>query len=349
VKNIVLCFDRTSEQPGSRDATNAEALFRLLGETEGQIGWYHSGARTPPASSNGRFATLGWRAAAAEEARATVAEAYRFLINRWQPGDRIYLFGVGRGAYCARELARLLGIIGIVAHRTDHLLDHALASYVLPRTRRTPQDWSRVNQLVARLSGYHEIAVPVQYLGLWDILRMPGLPHSSTAEPLHNVVAGRHAVAIDGGRFSEHPTAQRPDEVDEVWFRGAHCDVAGGSGACWSLADIALDWILDGAVRAGALLRDGSRYTAPAPSALDALAGSAHIMSLRRLPADARVHASVDLYLHAHPQYWRRLPNRVVWADGDWLARSERLVPAANQSIPSARVVEPAMLTAAAS
>jgi len=35
----------------------------------------------------------------------------------------------------------------------------------------------------------------------------------------------------------------------------------------------------------------------------------------------------------------------VVWADTDWLARSERLVPAG----PPAAPVEPAVLTAAAS
>jgi len=50
-------------------------------------------------------------------------------------------------------------------------------------------------------------------------------------------------------------------------------------------------------------------------------------VSLRTLPADAVVHASVESYLRAHPAYWRRLPARVEWADPDWVARSERLVP----------------------
>ena len=119
-----------------------------------------------------------------------------------------------------------------------------------------------------------------------------------------------------------------PECVEEVWFRGAHCDVAGGPGACWPLADIALDWMLDGAVQAGVTVRGGSRCEAPAPSEYDALAESARTISLRRLPASPLVHASVDVYLRAHPEYWRRLPAHVVWADTDWLARSERLVDA---------------------
>ena len=30
------------------------------------------------------------------------------------------------------------------------------------------------------------------------------------------------------------------------------------------------------------------------------------------MPADALVHASVYIYLRAHPEYWRRLPAQVV-------------------------------------
>jgi hypothetical protein len=92
-------------------------------------------------------------------------------------------------------------------------------------------------------------------------------------------------------------------------------------------------------------VRDEGRCEAPAPSEYDALAGSARTISLRRLPASSLVHASVDIYLRAHPEYWRRLPAHVVWADTDWLARSERLVPAE----PTAARAEPAVLTAAAS
>jgi hypothetical protein len=94
------------------------------------------------------------------------------------------------------------------------------------------------------------------------------------------------------------------------------------------LTGIALDWILDGARAAGVVLRTDDPAASPAPDQTDALAGSARSLSLRRLPADARLHASVDVYLRAHPEYWRRLPDRVVWSDRDWLARGERLVPA---------------------
>jgi uncharacterized protein (DUF2235 family) len=339
VKNIVLCFDRARDHPGPRAATNAETLLRLLEVSDEQVTWYHPGTRMAAADER-RLARLRWREAAVDDARATIAEAYKFLVDWWVPGDRIFMFGVGRGAYCAHALTRLLGIVGVL----PDLMDYVLAAYALPRTRRSPQDWRRVTLLAARLAGHREIGVPVQFLGLWDMVKVPG--RQAAGEPLTNVVAGRHAVAVDGGHVPRagHLVAS-PDCVDEVWFRGAHCDVAGGPGACWPLADIALDWMLDGAVRAGVTVPPASRCDAPAPSEFDALAGSAPTISLRRLPASPLVHASVDVYLRAHPDYWRRLPAHVVWADTDWLARSERLVQAEPPAVP----VERAVLAAAAS
>ena len=115
---------------------------------------------TAPVSSRGttrapgrrgiRALALRWREAAIDDARAGIAEAYAFLIDSWEPGDRIFIFGVGRGAFCARELSRLLGTVGVLPAEWDDLVDYVLASYALPRTRRTPQDWQRVSRLAAR-------------------------------------------------------------------------------------------------------------------------------------------------------------------------------------------------------
>ncbi|MGX9789817.1 phospholipase effector Tle1 domain-containing protein [Mycobacterium sp. MMS18-G62] len=337
MRNIVLCFDSARAHPGSRNATNAAALLGLLAESDDQITWYHPGR----SSANPRRLGGPGRRQVLRDAQAAITEAYEFLIDCWQPEDRIYMFGVGRGAYCAQSLTRLLGTVGLF----PQLMDYVLGAYALPRTRRTPQDWTRVRRLAARLSGRRDFGVPVQYLGLWDAVKLPGLPRDS--EPLTNVAAGRHAVAIDGGYgpFGEHLVAAGSDRVEEAWFRGAHCDVAGGPAACQPLAQIALDWVLDGAMRAGVEVRPGSRYLGPAPSEFDALAGSARTISIRKLPPSALVHASVDVYVRAHPEYWRRLPAHVVWADRDWLARSERLVHAE----PAAPRVVPAELAAAAS
>jgi hypothetical protein len=151
-------------------------------------------------------------------------------------------------------------------------------------------------------------------------------------------VFGRHAVAIDGAPGACLVSDAR-EHVEEVWFRGAHCDIAGGPGACLPLADMALDWMLDGAAKAGLSMQPRHRYTASTSVTYDAFAGSARTIAVRTVPADSLVHASVDAYLREHADYWRRLPGHVIWADGDWAARSERLMPAA-VPVP---VVEPAL------
>ena len=45
--------------------------------------------------------------------KRNIADCYEFLVNHYQPGDRIYLFGFSRGAYTVRSLANLLMLCGI--------------------------------------------------------------------------------------------------------------------------------------------------------------------------------------------------------------------------------------------
>lgn len=274
MKNIVLCFDHSGE-------SNATALFRLVDQA-GQVGWRQYTNRRP------------------EDARVAVASAYTHLVEHWESGDDVYVFGAGSGAACAQALARLLATIGVL---DGELRSYMLDTYALPRTPRSAQDWRHVTEVAAGLAEHDDIALPVRFLGLWDTTRIRG-----TAGQV-DVAAGRHAVAIDGA-----PTLQRVEGVDEVWFRGTHRDIVS--------SPLTLEWMLDGAEKAGLRLhRTPSAHVEAESSALN--------VGLRRLPDDAVVHASVQMHVRAHPRYWRRLPARVQWADQDWLDRGERLLTAA--------------------
>ena len=336
-----MCFDRSEVRPYPADLTVVQTMFCLFDGMRRQIAWYHPGTQARTPSGTGQRRGLRRRQASVDGARATVIDAYEFLLGCWRPDDRIFLFGAGRGGSCAQALTRLLGTVGMLPRRSDRLLDYALATYAVPRTERSAQDWQRVTRLAAQLTGHRDIAVPVRFLGLWDAVPPPGL--MPAAEPLTNVLAGRHARAIDGGPLGAHGSASK--RIEEVWFRGSPGDLAGLT-ARRALADTAVDWIVDGAVAAGAMLDDDRRCRAPRPTESSVLAGTSRTLSLRRLPPNATVHASVDVYLRAHPRYWRRLPSRVVWADRDWLARGERLVPLCDRPA-RAVVVAPQLLSAA--
>jgi uncharacterized protein (DUF2235 family) len=327
MKNLIVCFDSTVNRLGPRDATNAEALFRLLAtDSDGQLTWYDAGEAALRSPRLFNPMARQWRETVAAKAREAVVDAYFFLAENWEAEDRIFLLGAGRGAYCARALARMLGTIGILDERSDHVVEYALAAFALPSNGRTSSDWAQIKRLARALSDGRDVAVPVHFLGLWDTVKVPGTPAVCVNESLGNVVSGRHAVAIDGGLgpFGECRIVGNPD-IEEVWFRGTHCDVVGGPNAYWPLADITLDWMIDGLVTAGAVLIDGDVERAPAPTELDALAEGAPSLRFRKVPEDALVHASVDVYLRAHSDYWRRLPYRIMWADLDWAARAERM------------------------
>ncbi len=329
MKNIVLCFDSGWGGPGSR-ATNVLELRRLLDDTDSQLVWWH-----PIGAAWLRMR----RRRAISDAQTAVVGGYRVIADSWQRGDRIFLFGAGYGGYCARALSRLLDTVGVLPDRCHHLLDYALATYALPRQGRTPQEWRRVTELTEILAGRSALSVPVHFLGLWDSVRIPGLPRSAAGLPA-NVRIARHAVAIDGSAFgeivgdgptdrtsgSDHIGDHIGDHIEEVWFRGVHADVAGGPGGCRPLANIALHWVLDGAVRAG-LEVSPIRRPAPVLGESDAVAGHAPTVGLRRLPSAPHIHDSVRVYLRRHPGYWRRLPATFCWADPDWAARGERLLP----------------------
>ena len=143
MKNIVLCFDRAGHHPGLRDATNAERLFRMLDESDEQVTWYDPGMRA--ADRGGCAGRCGGARRPPTTRTGTIADAYEFLIDWWEPGDRIFMFGVGRGGYCAQTLTRLLGTVGVL----PDLKDYVLAAYAAPRTHRTPEDWQRVTRLTA--------------------------------------------------------------------------------------------------------------------------------------------------------------------------------------------------------
>ena len=42
-----------------------------------------------------------------------IADCYSFIVDHWEPGDRIWLFGFSRGAYTARCVANVISLVGV--------------------------------------------------------------------------------------------------------------------------------------------------------------------------------------------------------------------------------------------
>src|SRR3954465_13539969 len=115
MKNLQLCFDSTTNRPGARGGTNAENLFGLPPEHgDRQLTWYDAGEAVLNSARLLNPAARRMLRNIATAARESVIDAYFFPAEHWERDDRIFLLGAGRGAYCARALARMLGTVGIM-------------------------------------------------------------------------------------------------------------------------------------------------------------------------------------------------------------------------------------------
>ena len=110
-KNIIICLDGTENQPGSTPS-NIIKLYRMLKRESGkQITYYDPGVGTMGdqgyKTAIARKISKGLGSAFGRGLMKNVAVAYTFLMDHYEDGDKVFIFGFSRGAYTARALTRL--------------------------------------------------------------------------------------------------------------------------------------------------------------------------------------------------------------------------------------------------
>ena len=129
-KNVVLCCDGTADE-FARDRTNVVKLYFTLDPNPArQVTYYHPGLGTmePPGALSGvtRVFTRFAARAFGYGLEADIRDAYIFLMNNFEEGDRVFLFGFSRGAYTARAVASLLRMYGLIPRGNDALVPYAV-------------------------------------------------------------------------------------------------------------------------------------------------------------------------------------------------------------------------------
>src|SRR6267378_2762341 len=128
-RNLVLCCDGTNNEFGPTN-TNVVRLIQVLDrDPTKQRLYYDPGVGTLPEpgvrgklrSAWSKIKGLGFGAGLTWK----VEEAYCYLMEIWQPGDRVFLFGFSRGAYTARVLAGLLHELGLLPRGAANLVPYA--------------------------------------------------------------------------------------------------------------------------------------------------------------------------------------------------------------------------------
>lgn len=274
-KSIVICCDGTGNEIKEHQS-NVLKFFRILEKDADQIVYYDPGVGT--ISDSGAWSAFKAKAKGVFGLLTgyglddNVLEAYRFVVNTYEDGDRIYLFGFSRGAYTIRVLAGFMTLIGILSRDQDNLCEYALTAY----KRAQKADNYKIAWRFHRVLQTRR--APIRFMGCWDTVGsviiprrdrfyIPSLQTLPLTHENPSVQAFRHAMAIDerrrmfrlvpwveGQTFGAQLDAEKTSKQDtkQVWFSGVHSDIGGGypedeSGA----AKIVLKWMMDEAADHG--------------------------------------------------------------------------------------------------
>jgi uncharacterized protein (DUF2235 family) len=60
---------------------------------------------------------------------ANVGDAYRFLMDTYNDGDEIFLFGFSRGSFTVRALASLIHVYGLLCAGNQEAIPYILQKY----------------------------------------------------------------------------------------------------------------------------------------------------------------------------------------------------------------------------
>jgi Uncharacterized alpha/beta hydrolase domain (DUF2235) len=230
-----------------------------------------------------------------------ITTAYQWLVDTYNAGDEIFLFGFSRGAYTARSLAGFVatcgllksgGALGVNQLYKRYRTRGARTIYELIDAQQhgTLGDASREEILMLK----YAMPIPIKLVGVWDTVGDLGVPLISYEgvrfwSPLGFMTTGLrvpiqhgfHALAVDEHRQAFTPTfwtirhpsppgapPPRPlESVEQRWFVGAHANVGGGNESD-ILPQVPLRWLMKKASLHGLVFRedvelDGDETAAP--------------------------------------------------------------------------------------
>ncbi|KAJ3540099.1 hypothetical protein NM688_g6273 [Phlebia brevispora] len=181
---------------------------------------------------------------------ATVLDAYRWLSDNYEPGDRIFMFGFSRGAYQVRILSAMIHRVGLIHKGNTEQIPYAWELYAKLEDSVTIGPENEFREFTPEYMFKHSFCreVNVHFVGVWDTVSSVGLwrgkIYANVNTGMKHVCYFRHALALDerrvkflpeyvcGGFSFPHQSVEEPTNLyyvplhtKEVWFAGTHWDV----------------------------------------------------------------------------------------------------------------------------
>jgi len=269
-KNIVICCDGTGNGfDNVLEESNVAKLYSSLEITGRQIGYYHPGVGTMgDPNARGFFSKHVSKIrglAFGNGLLRNVGDAYRYLMDNYEDGDSIYLFGFSRGAFTVRALASLINVFGLLCHGNHGAIPYILDMY----SKRSRDAKGRIKQFasdeVFKWQFSHTNKVKIKFCGLWDTVASYGWVYDPVTLPFLGtnpiIEVGRHAVSIHERRCFYQDNlwgeCHSPQDFRQVWFTGVHSDIGGSYPENVSgLSKIALEWMMVEAIDNGLELNE---------------------------------------------------------------------------------------------
>lgn len=268
---IILDGTLSSLMPGNE--SNAGLCYRLLSQIGAPVSVYYEAGMQWEDWRSARDVMLG------RGINQQIRRAYGYLASRYRPGDKIFLLGYSRGAFAVRSLAGVIDRVGLLRHdnATERNVQTAYRHY---------QSLSEVTQIEAFRTAHCHENIAIEMVGVWDTVKALGVRWpvlwrwSQPAHQFHDhslgpsIRHGFHALALHETREAFAPELWHGSngdiipgqQVEQVWFPGAHGDVGGqlgGFDAARPLSNIPLNWMLEKGEACGLPLPAGWRARFP--------------------------------------------------------------------------------------
>ena len=261
-KNIVICSDGTNSEFGRRN-TNVVRLYQSVVRDDRQIAFYDPGV--------GTFSFLGREvgrrvgrllgSAFGAGIQQNIEDAYRYLMEHYEEGDKVFLFGFSRGAFTVRALAGMLYLCGLLQPGHGNLVPYASKLYNRHERTRVAEEFKAT----------FSRECPIHFIGVWDTVGSLGwFVRKKRFDTYLNPDAANcyQAVAIDEVRRQfpvmlwDPGLQSRGQIVEQVWFPGSHSDIGGWNRRprqATAIPDVTLAWMLENAARCDLLVNDDWR------------------------------------------------------------------------------------------
>src|SRR6185437_84366 len=137
-KNIVIFSDGTGQDGGVHPEQRLSNIYKMYRAScvssensikpDEQVAFYDPGLGTDASATGITSVAKRIRkllsSATGLGITTNIADCYEFIINHYEPGDRIFLFGFSRGAYTARCVANVLWLCGVPTRTKNGELLH---------------------------------------------------------------------------------------------------------------------------------------------------------------------------------------------------------------------------------